>query len=84
MDNLALRAGFSLTDNPIPDSTLNPLFPAITKNHMTLGLGYRFNKAHSLAAAVSYAPRVQQTNSENGITSSHSQTNWRINYNYTF
>ncbi len=38
--NLTLRGGANLGDNPVPDATLNPLFPAITTSHATLGVGY--------------------------------------------
>jgi long-chain fatty acid transport protein len=50
-DKLALRAGASFSTNPVPDSYLNPLFPAITKNHYTCGFGYRVNDATSVGAA---------------------------------
>jgi len=29
---LAIPAGASFAKNPVPDDTVNPLFPAITKN----------------------------------------------------
>lgn len=37
---VTLRAGFNFGQNPVPDATLNPLFPAITEKHATLGGGY--------------------------------------------
>ena len=82
--NLAWRAGVNLASNPVPDGTLNPLFPAIVKNHLTTGFGWRLEGGHSLAASLAYAPKVEQTNPDTGITSSHSQTIWRINYNYSY
>lgn len=81
---LALRAGINTSSNPVPDDTLNPLFPAIVKRHLTFGLGWRVDTAHSLAASVAVAPKVEQTNPGTGITSSHSQTTWRLNYNYSY
>lgn len=82
--DLALRAGVNLSSNPVPDTTLNPLFPAIIKNHLTAGLGWRIPGGHSLAGSVSYAPEVEQTNPNTGITSTHSQFTWRLNYNYSY
>ena len=77
-DKLALRAGASFSSNPVPDSYLNPLFPAITKNHYTCGFGYRVNDATSVGAAFSWAPRTEATNGDNTVIS-HSQTNWALN-----
>ena len=39
-----LRAGFNYGKNPVPDETLNPLFPAIVEKHLTLGYGLSFVK----------------------------------------
>jgi long-chain fatty acid transport protein len=80
---LALRAGYNHAANPVPDSTLNPLFPAIVESHYTVGLGYRIDQADSVAASLAYAPEVQRT-SAMGITSSHGQATLRVNYNHSF
>ncbi|MGF1643354.1 MAG: OmpP1/FadL family transporter [Thiotrichales bacterium] len=82
--DVALRAGMNLASNPIPSSTVNPLFPAIVENHYTLGVGWRITPAHSLAASFAYAPEVTQTNPNTQITSSHAQSVLRVNYNFTF
>jgi long-chain fatty acid transport protein len=82
--DLALRAGINMASNPVPDGTLNPLFPAIVKNHATAGLGWRMRDGHNVAASMSYAPKVEQTNPNTGITSTHSQYTWRFNYNYSY
>lgn len=81
--NLALRAGYNHASNPVPDSTLNPLFPAIIETHYTLGFGYRLDAARTLAASLALAPEVSQTNAQ-GVTSSHSQATLRVNYNHSF
>lgn len=81
--NLALRAGYNHASNPVPDSTLNPLFPAIIETHYTLGFGYRLDAARTLAASLALAPEVSQTNPQ-GVTSSHSQATLRVNYNHSF
>lgn len=83
-DNVALRAGVNLADNPVPNTTLNPLFPAIVRNHFTTGLGWRLGNGQSVAGSIAYAPEVESTNTNTGITSTHSQVTWRVNYNYSF
>ena len=81
--NLALRAGYNHASNPVPNSTLNPLFPAIIETHYTLGFGYRLDATRTLAASLALAPEVSQTNPQ-GVTSSHSQATLRVNYNHSF
>jgi long-chain fatty acid transport protein len=82
--DLALRAGINVASNPVPSSTLNPLFPAIIENHLTFGFGWRIDPASTLAASLAYAPRVEDTNPNTGITSSHRQSTLRVNYNFTY
>ncbi len=82
--NFAWRAGLNVAGNPVPDGTLNPLFPAIVKNHATTGFGWRLAGGHSIAASLAYAPKVEQTNPNTGITSTHGQTVWRLNYNVSY
>jgi long-chain fatty acid transport protein len=81
---LALRAGINVADNPVPDRTLNPLFPATVKLHYTFGFGWRMDKASTLGASIAYAPQVENTNANTGITSTHRQTTLRVNYNYSY
>jgi long-chain fatty acid transport protein len=86
---VALRAGINYADNPVPDSTLNPLFPATIKTHYTLGLGWNMGGGHSVAGSLAIAPKVTRTNPNMfgpGMagTVSHSQTTLRVNYNYSF
>jgi long-chain fatty acid transport protein len=84
--DLALRAGINVASNPVPDSTLNPLFPATIKSHLTFGLGWRMDKDSRLAAslALALAPRAENTNPGTGITSTHRQATLRVNYNFTY
>jgi len=35
-----VRAGFNHGDNPVPDETMNPLFPAIIEDHVSIGAGW--------------------------------------------
>jgi long-chain fatty acid transport protein len=78
-----LRAGLNYANNPIPDTYLNALFPAIEKSHIMIGAGYMISKASSVDASFTYAPEVKQT-SDSGVTSTHSQTNAQAMYSYRF
>ena len=82
-DQLTLRAGLNLADNPIPDTYVNPLFPATVKNHVTLGLGYKVSAAGEFNASVTMAPKVTVTTPQ-GIDISHAQTNWQFMYSHSF
>lgn len=80
---LTLRGGINVANNPIPDSYLNALFPAIVKDHYSIGAGYAFNKVSSLDGSFTHAPEVTQ-NSGSGVTSTHSQTSWQLMYSHRF
>lgn len=82
-DALKLRAGANIADNPIPDAYLNALFPAIVKEHYTVGIGYTFDQASSVDFSLTYAPEVTAV-SGMGVTSSHSQTNWQLMYSHRY
>jgi len=82
-DALTLRAGMNLADNPIPDTDVNPLFPAIVKNHYTLGFGYKVSQAGDFNMSVTMAPKVTVTTPQ-GIDISHAQTNWQFMYSHRF
>lgn len=79
-----LRGGLNLANNPIPDSYMNPLFPAIIKNHVTGGFGWNITKQDAIDFSLAYAPKVTQTNSNTGVETEHSQTNWQLGYNRRF
>ncbi|MBP9905772.1 MAG: outer membrane protein transport protein [Rhodoferax sp.] len=80
---LTLRAGLNLADNPVPDAYVNPLFPATVKNHVTLGMGYKVSDKGEINAAVTFAPKVTVTSGA-GPEISHSQTNWQFMYSHSF
>lgn len=82
-DKLTLRAGLNLADNPIPDTYVNPLFPATVKNHVTLGLGYKVSEAGDFNMSVTMAPKVTVTSGA-GPDVSHAQTNWQFMYSHRF
>ncbi len=82
-----LRGGINYANNPIPDTYLNALFPAIEKTHVTIGAGYMISKASTVDASFTYAPEVKQTsgvNAPEGATVTHSQTNAQLMYSYRF
>jgi long-chain fatty acid transport protein len=78
-DNLTLRAGFNLGDNPVPDKYLNCLFPAIVKSHLTAGFGWKLDDRSTLEASFTYGFKVAATNGS-GAEVSHSQTNLQLMY----
>ena len=85
-DVWTLRAGYNHASNPIPDNTVNPLFPAVVKNHYTAGFGYKISKAVSLDAAISHAPTVTVVNASGQapLTITHSQTNYQMMLSYRY
>ena len=83
-DPVTVRAGLNIANNPVPDEYMNPLFPAIIKNHVTLGLGYQVNKESNVDVSMVYAPEVDQTNSNTTIETTHSQLNWQFMYSQRF
>lgn len=85
-DKTTLRFGVNLTDNPIPDSTVNALFPAIVKNSYQAGIGYAIDKQQGVNFAVSFAPKVTVTNTaaSPNYTISHSQLSWQLMYSHSF
>lgn len=38
--NYNIRAGYNYGKNPVPNDSMNPLFPAIQEQHLTLGFGW--------------------------------------------
>lgn len=83
-DKLTLRVGANLSDNPIPSSYLNHLFPAIVEDHYTVGLGYAFDPTSEINFSLQHAPEVEQTNPMVGYTVGHGQTSWQFMYSKRF
>ncbi|MDO9196242.1 OmpP1/FadL family transporter [Rhodoferax sp.] len=82
-EQLTLRAGLNLADNPIPDAYVNPLFPATVKSHVTLGLGYKVSAAGEFNASLTLAPSETVTSGA-GPAISHGQTNLQVMYSHRF
>lgn len=89
-DKLTLRAGLNLADNPVPDTYVNPMFPAIETNHITFGFGYHLSKQSNINVSFVHAPTVTVTSPAQAATGtppieiSHSQNNLQFGYNYSF
>lgn len=66
-DALTLRGGVNLANNPVPNKYMNPLFPAIAKNHITLGAGYAVSKTSNVDFSYAYVPKDTATNGA-GVT----------------
>ena len=82
-DKLTLRFGGNFANNPVPDTYLNCLFPAIVKNHLTAGFGWKFDEHASVNFSATYGFKVDTVNGS-GAAVSHSQTNAQIMYSYVF
>ena len=82
-----LRAGVNSSSNPVPDSTINPLFPATIEIHYTLGVGYKVSKTSGVDFSLTIAPEVAVTNTtgtSGDVTTTHAQTNWQLMYSQKF
>lgn len=91
-DKLGFRAGYAYGSNPVPETTIFPLFPAIVKHHVTAGGSFRFNKSLSVNIAYEYAFRNNKTavansyvaneynNSTSGLKNSifHASLSWLL------
>jgi long-chain fatty acid transport protein len=82
-NQLTLRAGVNVADNPIPDANVNPLFPATVKSHVTVGLGYQFSPNNEFNMSLTKAPDVKVT-SGSGPDISHAQTNYQFMYTHRY
>lgn len=76
-DTWTLRVGANLASNPVPDAYVNPIFPAIVKNHYTLGAGLAMAPGRDLNLSMAYAPTVS-VNTPSGVVVSHRQLNLQL------
>ncbi len=49
--SLTVRAGFDHGNNPVPASTIFPVFPAIVENHISVGASYALSQSLKLHGA---------------------------------
>lgn len=83
-DPLIVRFGYNHASNPIPASTIHYLFPATVQNHVTLGFGYNASQSGKVNFSVARALGADTVNSQSGMTTTHSQTNWQLMYSYLY
>ena len=57
---LQLRCGYAYGDNPVPETTIFPLFPAIVVHHASVGASLRVSKSVAINAAYEHAFRNDQ------------------------
>jgi len=79
-----VRLGYNHASNPIPDTYLNALFPAIEETHVTAGVGYEISKASSIDFSLTDGLEKKATNSQNQVASTMSQLNWQFMYSYRY
>jgi long-chain fatty acid transport protein len=88
-EELTLRGGFNYGKNPVPDTFINALFPAIVESHLTFGAGYEFENSMALNGSMTYGFEKEAVNPGNGsnmpeVTTTHSQLNWMLMFSYGF
>lgn len=83
IDKTTVRVGYNQASNPIPDETMNYLFPAVTEKHYTFGAGYEISDASVVDFAYSYVPEVT-AGGVNGFETSMSQSNFQLMYSQRF
>jgi long-chain fatty acid transport protein len=66
-NNLILRAGFAYGNNPVPSSTVFPVFPAIVQSHLMIGAGYKLSEEITLNAAYELGFNNKETASNPSI-----------------
>ena len=90
--NLVLRAGYSVTDQPIGanDTSFNLIAPAVIEEHFTFGMGYTLANKSEITAFVMYAPEVtvngstSTQGSEGNANITMSQTAFGVGYGWKF
>jgi len=66
------RTGYNYAENPVPDDTVFPVFPAIVEHHITLGGGYNVKQLFEVNAAYEYAvPNTQKAADEHLIAAEY-------------
>ena len=56
-----MRLGYAYGSNPVPESTIFPVFPAVVEHHFTIGGTYNINEKISLSAAFETALKNKVT-----------------------
>ena len=90
--DLTLRLGYAYGGNPVPESTIFPIFPAIVESHITVGASYKISDPLTVNAAFEAGLNKSVTaskpsliaNEYDGSTSQLSTTLIHISFNYAF
>lgn len=82
-DATTLRVGYNSSSNPVPDETMNYLFPAVSETAYTMGVGYVVNAKSSVDVALSIVPEATGGDSTQ-FTTTMAQTNYQLMYSYKF
>jgi long-chain fatty acid transport protein len=64
---VSLRAGYAYGSNPVPASTLFPVFPAIVTDHITAGISVKVTKAININAGYEGAVMKKQKATANSM-----------------
>jgi len=78
---LTLRGGLNMANNPVPDKYMNPLFPAIARNHVTLGVGYALSNVSSVDFSYVYVPKITATGGS-GVSTEFGGYSGQLMYSY--
>lgn len=62
-----LRAGYTYGTNPVPDSSVFPVFPAVVENHVMAGTTINFSKQFSTSLAFEMALNSKQTSTADNV-----------------
>lgn len=94
MPDLALRAGYSYGDQPVPSSGVlfNTLAPAVIEKHFTLGLTKQLTKNAEIDLALMYAPEndldcgctLPISGGDRSINIAMDQWEFEVNFGYRF
>jgi len=82
-DAMTVRFGGSFANAAVNSKFLNPLFPAISTNHVMFGLGYSLSKTMGIDVSLSHALKESQTNTA-CVSASMAQTNWQAMFSNRF
>ncbi len=77
------RVGYNKSSNPVPAGNLNWLFPAVTDQAVTLGMGYAIDDASAIDVSYNHVTEVVG-GGPNGFTTSMSQGNFQLMYSKKF
>jgi long-chain fatty acid transport protein len=89
---LTLRLGYAYGGNPVPESTIFPIFPAIVESHLMLGVSYKISAPLTVHAAFEMGLNNSETASNpsliadeySGSTSQLSTVLIHLALSYTF